>query len=67
MQQVQSWDGDAFRKLRVSRGISARDLADRIGVTEDRVRRWERGEEVPHGQAREMLDAWLTGESAGSV
>jgi DNA-binding transcriptional regulator YiaG len=59
MKPIQSWNGDAFRTLREKSGTTAAELAVRLGVTEERIARWERGDEVPSGHARELLDAWL--------
>jgi DNA-binding transcriptional regulator YiaG len=36
-------------------------------VTEERILRWERGEEVPHGHARELLDAWMAKHPPGKA
>jgi DNA-binding transcriptional regulator YiaG len=65
MKHLDGWDGEAFRVLREGTGTSAAELAQELGVTEARVRRWETGEEQPHGHARELLDAWLARNPPG--
>jgi len=60
MKPIDRWNGEAFRNLRRRSGTTAADLAEQLGVTEDVVRRWEDGSELPSGHARERLDVWLS-------
>lgn len=42
-------------KLRESKGWSSTELAYHVGVTNDAVRKWERGDRIPRGPAMKML------------
>jgi DNA-binding transcriptional regulator YiaG len=67
LKRLESWNGEVFRALREGTGTSAAALAGELGVTEERILRWERGEEVPHGHARELLDAWMAKHPPGKA
>lgn len=41
--------GDRLRTLRNERGLTARELADEIGVSYTTIYRWENGERIPDG------------------
>ena len=41
--------GERLKKLRKERGLTARDLADEIGVSYTTIYRWENGDRVPDG------------------
>ena len=41
--------GERLRTLRKERGLTARDLADEIGVSYTTIYRWENGDRVPDG------------------
>ena len=41
--------GERLRTLRKARGMTARDLADEIGVSYTTIYRWENGERIPDG------------------
>lgn len=41
--------GDRLRTLRKERGLTARDLADEIGVSYTTIYRWENGDRIPDG------------------
>lgn len=41
--------GDRLKTLRKERGLTARDLADEIGVSYTTIYRWENGDRVPDG------------------
>lgn len=41
--------GERLRILRKERGMTARDLADEIGVSYTTIYRWENGDRVPDG------------------
>ena len=41
------WDGAAFRRLRLERGITQGDIAAKTIRTKSAVGRWERGERTP--------------------
>lgn len=51
--------GARIRKLREARGISAGDLADKVGVTEDQLRSWESGVGVAPYEVIKALAAAL--------
>lgn len=44
---TQTMSGEALRKAREQRGLSGRDLAARLGVRDDTVYRYERGDRQP--------------------
>ena len=48
-----------FRELREARGLSAGELALRIGVDEATIRKWESGAEEPDAERRDGLAAAL--------
>lgn len=41
--------GERLKKLRTDRGMTARDLADEIGVSYTTIYRWESGDRIPDG------------------
>ena len=41
--------GERLKTLRIERGMMARDLADRIGVSYTTIYRWENGDRIPDG------------------
>ena len=41
--------GERIKTLRIERGMTARDLADRIGVSYTTIYRWENGDRIPDG------------------
>lgn len=41
--------GERLKKLRTERGLTARDLADEIGVSYTTIYRWENGDRIPDG------------------
>ena len=41
--------GERLRRLRKERGLSARELADEIGVSYPTIYRWENGDRIPDG------------------
>ena len=41
--------GERLKKLRIERGMSARDLADEVGVSFTTIYRWENGDRIPDG------------------
>ena len=41
--------GERLKTLRIERGMTARDLADRIGVSYTTIYRWENGDRIPDG------------------
>ena len=41
--------GERQKKLRTERGLTARDLADEIGVSYTTIYRWENGDRIPDG------------------
>ena len=41
--------GERLKKLRTERGMTARDLADEIGVSYTTIYRWESGDRIPDG------------------
>ena len=41
--------GERLKHLRIERGMSARDLADEVGVSFTTIYRWESGERIPDG------------------
>ena len=41
--------GESLRRLRKERGLSARELADEIGVSYPTIYRWENGDRIPDG------------------
>ena len=41
--------GERLKTLRMERGLTARDLADRIGVSYTTIYRWENGDRIPDG------------------
>ena len=41
--------GERLRTLRKERGLTARDLADEIGVSYTTIYRWENGDRIPDG------------------
>lgn len=41
------WFGPRLRELRIARGLTLADLADRAGVDLDSVHRWEKGTRQP--------------------
>ena len=41
--------GERLKKLRKERGLTARDLADEIGVSYTTIYRWENGDRIPDG------------------
>ena len=41
--------GERLKKLRTERGLTARDLADEIGVSYTTIYRWESGDRIPDG------------------
>ncbi len=53
--------GETIRELRREQGLTLRELADRSGVSDSGVSRWENGERVPNVDAFvriiEALDA----------
>lgn len=46
---------DAIRALRVEKGLSQEELAERVFVTRQAVSRWETGETVPNTEALKLL------------
>ena len=41
--------GERLKALRIERGMTARDLADKIGVSYTTIYRWENGDRIPDG------------------
>ena len=41
--------GERLKTLRIERGLTARDLADEIGVSYTTIYRWENGDRIPDG------------------
>ena len=41
--------GERLKTLRIERGMTARDLADEIGVSYTTIYRWENGDRIPDG------------------
>ena len=41
--------GERLKTLRIERGMTARDLADKIGVSYTTIYRWENGDRIPDG------------------
>ena len=41
--------GERLKTIRIERGMTARDLADRIGVSYTTIYRWENGDRIPDG------------------
>ena len=41
--------GERLKALRIERGMTARDLADKIGVSYTTIYRWESGDRIPDG------------------
>ena len=46
---------DAIRALRMEKGLSQEELAERVFVTRQAVSRWETGETVPNTEALKLL------------
>ncbi len=46
---------DAIRALRVEKGLSQEELAERVFVTRQAVSRWETGETVPNTETLKLL------------
>lgn len=49
---TEQWDGVALKARRSELGITARDLADRLGVKFNTVSRWENGQRTPDAATR---------------
>ena len=47
--------GERLKTLRIERSMTARDLADRIGVSYTTIYRWENGDRIPDGFNRGKL------------
>jgi repressor LexA len=52
--------GENIKALRVLRGLTQRELADRVGVTSTAVSEWERGKNEPRSWALEALSRALS-------
>lgn len=54
-----------IQELREARGLSAEELAHRMGVNAEKVRRWESGEEdVDDGALAQLADTLGTSQDA---
>jgi transcriptional regulator with XRE-family HTH domain len=42
--------GKNLKRLRMLAGLSQQELAQKIGVTQPRIARWEKGEVMPYAQ-----------------
>ena len=47
--------GEHLRKARIDAGLLIKDLAKKVGVTEDSVSNWEVRGRMPRGKSRETL------------
>jgi transcriptional regulator with XRE-family HTH domain len=59
--------GEVLRYFRLASGLSREVLAERLGVSLDTLRRWERGEPVPSSQRQHMLEILRQGRSNGLI
>ena len=64
--------GERIRELRKERGISQKELGEKLGVANTTVSIWERGEREPEGESKRKLReyfgvtmAYLMGEETG--
>ncbi|MCX6996484.1 MAG: helix-turn-helix transcriptional regulator [Kiritimatiellaeota bacterium] len=58
MEQMRTMD-NRFKLARIQAGLSQRDLALRVGVSEHLVSKWETGRLVPDAATRERVAAVL--------
>ena len=54
--RVMSWDADSIKQLRLRKRLYQREFADLFGVSEQTVREWESGRQVPDLKNQEKLD-----------
>lgn len=55
---------ETLKKLRVAKGLSQRELAERVFVTRSTVARWENGSRVPNFETISRLSACLNVDSS---
>lgn len=53
--------GKRILAVRLARGLSQEQAAEKIGCTRLTFSRWERSETTPRGVAKRALDSWLEG------
>lgn len=51
--------GQALKRHRPIQGIPQRELGSRLGVDPGTLGRWKRGERMPTGKYRVLVEAWL--------
>ena len=51
--------GERIRKARMDKGLMIKELAEKIGVTEDTVINWEIRDMKPHGKSMERVREFL--------
>lgn len=55
-----------LKRLRVSVGLTQEQLARSLGIDESTIAGWERGESLPVGAYRKLLEAFITGDGLPS-
>jgi DNA-binding XRE family transcriptional regulator len=51
--------GNKLRKLRIDRGLFAKDLAKILAISEDTIFNWERGRTIPVGSNMKRLKVYF--------
>jgi len=51
--------GERIRKARMDKGLYAKQLASKLGVTDDTVINWEKGRNMPQGKNIEKVKEFL--------